>query len=182
MAKLRKEVEDCIPFYPEETPEEGLLPYDSVCNLPYLRACIDETLRLRPPIAYQLPRLVHVPGGTMIADHHIQQGVVVAVPPYSVHRHDGLYKEPDAFKPERWLDEKDPEQIKNLKAYTIPFSQGSRACIGRHIAIVELQILIPSLVRRYDMTLSSPNQQLPIFERFNSNPGPLPIHVKPRNA
>jgi benzoate 4-monooxygenase len=182
LAKLRGEIEEIIPFHTDESAEEALLPYASVCGLPYLRACIDETLRLRPPIAYQLPRLVHAPDGAMIAGHHIQKGTVVAVPTYSVHRHEGLYKEPDAFKPERWLDTSDPDQIQSLKSYIIPFSQGSRACIGRHIAIVELQILISTFVRRYDMALISPVQQLPIFERFNSNPGPLPIHLMLRGS
>lgn len=180
LAKLRNEVEACFPFHGEEDAEEGLLPYSSVCELPYLRACIDETLRLRPPIAYQLPRLVHSPEGATIAGHHVRQGTVVAVPTFSVHRHKDLYKDPDEFMPERWLDTADAEQIKNLKTYTIPFSQGSRACIGRHIAIVELQILVSSLVRRYDMELSYPGKQLETFERFNSNPGPLPIHIRPR--
>lgn len=180
LGKLRDEFDEQLPFNSDEDPESAVSAYSSVSGLPYLRACIDETLRLRPPIAFQLPRLVHAPEGASIAGQHIRQGTVVAVSPYAIHRNKDLYPDPHTFNPDRWLDESDPEQIRRLKAYTIPFSQGSRACIGRHIAIVELQILISTLVRRYDMTLTRLDQPLEIFDRFNSNPGPLPILVRRR--
>lgn len=180
LEKLRREIDEQLPCESDEDPESAISTYSSVSGLPYLRACIDETLRLRPPIAFQLPRLVHAPEGATISGHHIRQGTIVAVSPYSIHRNKNLYPDPDTFNPDRWLDESDQEQVQRLKAYTIPFSQGSRACIGRHIAIVELQILISTLVRRYDMTLSRPDQSLEIFDRFNANPGPLPIHVRKR--
>ena len=178
--KLRHELDEREPFVSDESPQNAVSAYASVSELPYLRACIDETLRLRPPIAFQLPRTVYAPEGATISGHHIRQGTVVAVSPYSIHRNLELYDNPDTFNPDRWLNQADPEQLRRLKSYNIPFSQGSRACIGRHIAIVELQILISTLVRRYDMTLSSPDQPLEIFDRFNANPGPLPIRVKRR--
>lgn len=181
LQKLRHEIDEHIPFASDEDAGDGVSAYASVSELPYLRACIDETLRLRPPIAFQLPRLVHAPEGATISDHHIQQGTVVAVSPYTIHRNKDLYPDPDTFNPDRWIDKSDPEQLRRLRAYTIPFSQGSRACIGRHIAIVELQIMISTLVRRYDMSLSRPGQVLEIFDRFNANPGPLPIRVKRRS-
>jgi cytochrome P450 len=178
--KLRQELDERLPFTLDDEHQNDISAYSSVSDLPYLRACIDETLRLRPPIAFQLPRVVYAPEGAMISGHHIRQGTVVAVSPYSIHRNEDLYPDPDTFNPDRWLNQSDPDQVRRLKLYTIPFSQGSRACIGRHIAIVELQILISTLVRRYDMTLSGPDQPLEIFDRFNANPGPLPIRVKRR--
>ncbi|KAF5630971.1 benzoate 4-monooxygenase cytochrome P450 [Fusarium tjaetaba] len=156
---------------------DGIVSYDSAKDLPYLRACIDESLRLRPPIAYALQRLVVSPQGAIIAGHHIKQGTTVAVSPWTIHRNRKLHKNPDEFDPERWFD---PEQLSNLRRYYIVFSQGPRQCLGRHIAIVELQILIPTLVRRYDMYLADPEMDFVIFDRFNSNPGPLPVKVERR--
>jgi hypothetical protein len=50
-------------------------------------------------------------------------------------------------------------------------------------SIVELQILISTLVSRDDMELKDGlTQKLEIFERFNSNPGPLPIRIQRRQA
>lgn len=65
----------------------------------------------------------------------------------------------------------------NLRAYNIPFSTGWRACIGRHIAIVELQILISTLVWRYDICLEREAQKLDVFNRFHANPGALPVRL-----
>ncbi|KIW28136.1 uncharacterized protein PV07_07818 [Cladophialophora immunda] len=176
MSRLRAEVDSRVsPDDPQE-----ILPYDLVRDLPYLRACIDETLRLRPPIAYPLQRLVVAPEGAIIAGRHIKQGTVVAVPPFSIHRKETVFPEPDRFNPDRWLNKDDPVQLEALRNYYIPFSQGPRACLGRHIAIIELQILISSLVRRYDIQLEREGQELLIFERFNSNPGPLPIRIRRR--
>ncbi len=169
--------------------DQEIVPYDLIIkNLTYLRAVIDETLRLRPPISFALPRRVYAPEGANIAGHHVGQGTIVAVPPYTIHRKASLYSDPEDFKPQRWFQEEgnfDPEkesEIHNLKAYTIPFSQGSRACIGRHIAVVEVQILLATMIRRYDISLVSKDQQLDIFEQFNANPGPLPLIISRRVA
>ncbi|EMT71287.1 Isotrichodermin C-15 hydroxylase [Fusarium odoratissimum] len=156
---------------------DGIVSYDSAKDLPYLRACIDESLRLRPPIAYALQRLVVCPQGAIIAGHHIKQGTTVAVSPWTIHRNRKLYKNPDEFDPERWFD---PEQLSNLRRYYIVFSQGPRQCLGRHIAIVEQQILISTMVRRYNMYLADQEMNFVIFDRFNSNPGPLSVKVERR--
>jgi len=191
LAKLRKEIDSVMPFAAGDHSDfdQEIVPYDLIIkNLTYLRAVIDETLRLRPPISFALPRRVYAPEGANIAGHHVGQGTIVAVPPYTIHRKASLYSDPEDFKPQRWFQEEgnfDPEkesEIHNLKAYTIPFSQGSRACIGRHIAVVEVQILLATMIRRYDISLVSKDQQLDIFEQFNANPGPLPLIISRRVA
>ncbi|KAF2094296.1 cytochrome P450 [Rhizodiscina lignyota] len=174
LAKLRQEVDQALP------PDTMLAPYNLVKDLRYLRACIDETLRLRPPIAYGLQRQVTAPEGITIAGRHFKQGTTVAVPTFAVHRREDLYVDAERYNPDRWLDTSNPQQIKNLVDFTIPFSQGPRACLGRNIAIVEQQILISTLVHRYDFEFVHPEQELKIFERFNSNPGPMPVRVSRR--
>ncbi|KAL2825685.1 cytochrome P450 [Aspergillus pseudoustus] len=161
--------------------EDAIFPYETVKDLPFLRACIDETLRLRPPLAYALPRLVSRP--TTIAGHTVLPGTVVAVSPYSIHRHASLFRDPDAYRPERWVDfdAEFPQQREDLKKYNIVFSQGSRACIGRHLAIVELQILVATFVMRYELELVGGSKAgLEIFDRFNSNPGPMFVGLRRR--
>ncbi|KAI7152456.1 hypothetical protein KC349_g8972 [Hortaea werneckii] len=153
LERLRKEVTSaCADLLTSITDsgEESILPYEAVKDLPFLRACIDESLRLRPPIAYQLPRAVSQP--TKIAGYDIAPGTVVAVD----------------------FDEDFPRQREDLKAYNIVFSQGSRAYIGRHLALVELQILISTLLTRYNLKLAEESvERLEVFERFNSNPGSM---------
>lgn len=158
-ARLRAEVDSAISYTTGENSDldNEIAAYDLIKNPPYLCAVIDETLRLRPPISFVLPRRVFSPEGAVVTGFHIRERTVVAVPPYTIHRKASLYTDPEAFKPERWIREEgdlDPEkerEIDNLKAYTISFSQGSRACIGRHIAVVEVHILLATMVRRYDI-------------------------------
>ncbi|OQV11024.1 hypothetical protein CLAIMM_14930 [Cladophialophora immunda] len=176
--KLREEIDERFP--PSEL--ASIVPYDVVSDAPYLQACIDEALRLRPPIGYALQRLIVDPAGAEVAGHHLKQGTVVAVSPVSIQRHPDLYPEPDRFNPERWLDKENPRQIHDLKAYNLVFSQGPRACLGRHIAMVELHILISSLIRRYDFSLEESAQQLQTLDLFNANPGPLPLLVQRRRS
>ncbi|KAL2421477.1 Cytochrome P450 monooxygenase [Exophiala dermatitidis] len=154
LARLREEVS---PFAPPG--EGGVFAYDDVKDLPSTS-----------PVS--------------IAGHSVLPGTVVAVAPYSIHKHPSLYRDPDAYVPERWIeaDSEFPNQQQDLKQYNIVFSQGSRACIGRHLAIVELQILVPTLIARYNLQLGNLAADLEVKERFNSNPGPMPVIVERRSA
>ncbi|RFU31983.1 hypothetical protein B7463_g4377, partial [Scytalidium lignicola] len=174
--KLRQELDEVLG---EDT---TIVKYDQVKSLPYLRACIDETLRLRPPIAYGLQRKVVKPEGQYIAGRHFKCNTTISVPTFAIHRKDSLYVDPEKYNPGRWLDTDNPQQIENLKNFTIPFSTGPRACLGRNIAIVEQQIMIASIVNRHDFEFVEENQKLEIFERFNSNPGAMPVRIRRRGT
>lgn len=99
MAKLREELAPAMANI-----DDGAAIYSRIKDLKYLRACIDEALRLRPALPPGLPREVPK-GGAQIAGHFIAEGVAVSVPAYTVHRDPQIYPEPEAFKPERWLTE-----------------------------------------------------------------------------
>jgi cytochrome P450 len=53
LEQLREEVDAAL------DPEDVVAPYDKVKHLPYLRACLDESLRLFPPTPHGLPRTTH---------------------------------------------------------------------------------------------------------------------------
>ena len=144
--------------------------FDKLMACPYLRACLDESLRLRPPVAIGLPR-VTPPQGATVCGHFIPGGVTVSVPILEINRHKDLFVRPDDFDPERWFDEK---QLPNLKTYVQPFSIGNRVCIGRNLAMIELTKVVATVVNRYDIELQQ--DDLLFVERFNMNSGPC--HVK----
>lgn len=168
LKRLREELDTVIL-------EAGAIPtYDSLSKLPYLRACIEESLRLRPASSLGLPRIVPA-GGRMIAGRFIEEGVTVSVPTYTLLR-DKVFDEPDRYKPERWLG---ADKDKLMTAH-LPFSIGPRACIGRNIAYFEQYIVLATLVNKYDFELPSDDFELENIERFNSNPGELPMKVQMR--
>ncbi len=100
---------------------------------------VQETLRLRPVISL-VNRTLKAPfefGG-----YELPAGVKVAPCIYLVHRDPEIYPDPDAFKPERFLD--NPPGT-----YTwIPFGGGVRRCLGGAFAQFEMQVVLRELVAR----------------------------------
>jgi hypothetical protein len=82
LVKLRAEIDDTLK---DEDPKMKAAPYAKVRNLPYLKACNDESLRLLPPTGAGLPRETPE-GGATILGQYILGGVTVTVPIFSAHR------------------------------------------------------------------------------------------------
>ncbi|KAL2009213.1 hypothetical protein VTN00DRAFT_7407 [Thermoascus crustaceus] len=179
-AKLREELEPVMAAIVANGESDGAFHYDQVKDLKYLKACIDEALRRRPPVSMGLSREVPK-GGATIAGHFIQEGVSVSVPSFSVHHDPEIFPDPYEYKPERWLEMEGEEKRRALDSF-IPFSTGPRACIGRNLAYFEQQILISTLVHRYDFEMVAPDYVLPTVERLNANPGQFWVRVRRRRA
>ncbi|PWY76985.1 cytochrome P450 [Aspergillus heteromorphus CBS 117.55] len=71
-------------------------------QLSYLRACIEESMRLCPPAPSDLPREV-LPGGLQVGKWHIPAGTVVGVPAYPLHHSEEYFDRPFVYDPSRWL-------------------------------------------------------------------------------
>lgn len=125
LQKLRKEIDAA-------SPGNQIPTYDVMSRLPYLRACIEESLRVRPASSFGLPRIVPA-GGREIAGKFVQEGVIVSVPTYSLLRDESLFKNASQYNPNRWVTD-DAEEKKKMMNSHPPFNTGLRACIGRKIA------------------------------------------------
>lgn len=168
LARLREELDAA-------TGTTEIPSYDALAQLPYLRACVEESLRVRPASSMGLPRVVPK-GGRMIAGKFIDEGVTVSVPTYTLLRSPEAFDNPEEFDPERWISG-DKERMN--KAH-FPFSTGPRACIGRNIAYFEQLLVIATLVKSFDFELETPDYQLRTLERFNSNPDELLLKCRRR--
>lgn len=149
--------------------------YDQLRRLPYLRACIDESMRLRPALSAGMQRENPVQGAT-IAGNHIPGNVFVSVPAFVSHRNPAIYPDPESFIPERWLG----ECGKELQRYNMAFSAGGRVCIGKNIAYIELSMALAALVRRYTFALPSEDWKVQWEEHFNMWPTALPLVLRRR--
>lgn len=114
MKKLRQEVDPIL------ATSDGAAHYEQVKDLPYLRACIDEAMRRRPPVSQGLSREVPK-GGATIAGHYIHEGVSVSVPAFSVHHDPEIFPNPYEYRPERWFEMEGEQKKKALDCF-IPFS------------------------------------------------------------
>src|SRR5918999_4115093 len=109
----------------------------------YLTAVIYEALRRRPVLPQAEPRLVKKP--IRLGDWDYEPGVVLAASGWLVHHDPDIYPDPFAFRPERFVDEQPG-------TYTwIPFGGGRRRCLGASFALMEMKIVIPAVLRAYEL-------------------------------
>lgn len=125
---------------------------ERLARLPFLNACIRETLRLLPPANGKTAQRT-APSGT-IAGLYIPAGTIVSADLYTIQRSPEYFIDPATFRPERWLDSGESTEFKadNPTAYR-PFLIGSRACIGRHMAQQSIRLIVAKLLWMYDFEL-----------------------------
>ncbi|KAI0485705.1 cytochrome P450 [Xylaria cf. heliscus] len=122
----------------------------------YLRACIDESMRMSPPIAGTLWREQIVgsdadAGPLLIDGHIIPPGTHVGVNIYALHHNEEYFPEPFTFKPERFLSGDVQGGEQSRKAFA-PFSLGARGCMGRSMAYLELSLIAAKILWHFDVT------------------------------
>jgi cytochrome P450 len=79
---------------------------------------------------------------------HAPKQTVISMSNWFMHRDPTAFPDPDRFDPERWLDS-DPSAVRLRERYLVPFSRGSRMCIGQALAMCELYVTIGTLFRRF---------------------------------
>ncbi|CAM1508744.1 Fc.00g055920.m01.CDS01 [Cosmosporella sp. VM-42] len=179
MKKLRTEIDLALDAGEQDDAEnmseyyeDGVIPYDRLKHLPYLRACLDESLRLFPPTVHGLLRLTPEVGMNIVGDY-VPGGVSVMMSALTAHRDPAVFPDGDSFIPERWLG----EAGKALQPYFLSFSAGARGCIGRNISYLEQTVAVGTLLRRYEFALESPDWELKRLETLNWILGEMPVKV-----
>ncbi|KAJ5168628.1 uncharacterized protein N7482_004222 [Penicillium canariense] len=168
--RLQQELDGAIDSHTE------IANYSKVRELPFLRRCIDEGMRLHSTSAIGLPRIVAAPGPGVDFDRfHFPPGTVLSVPSYTIHHMAEIWGEDvEEFKPDRWL-KLTPRQ----KLCFNPFSYGPRACVGQNVAIMELQLIIGTLFHRYEFALYQ--SVLESHEGFSKKPKDCYAGIKLRS-
>ena len=106
----------------------GEVTIESTQQLPYLHAVIEEVLRIYPPAALSLSRIVPH-GGAVICGNLVPSGTSVGVTSWAATHSPSNFTDPELFAPERWLD--DPHFAADDRAASQPFSIGGRNCLGK---------------------------------------------------
>jgi cytochrome P450 len=129
----------------------GLISWNDSQTLPYLDACIKEALRMHPAAGLPLERVTPAQGAE-ICGEHIPGGTIVGCSAWVLHRRPEVFgDDADYYRPERWL-EADKERLKVMNATMFHFGAGSRTCIGKNISLLEIYKLVPSFLRRFEVT------------------------------
>lgn len=169
LAKMRAEVDTVL---------GGRDPgFEDVPKLVYLRQVVDETLRLRGPVAMS--------ARTALADDEllgvrVRAGDVVMPFFWAAHRHRDFWKEPAKFDPERFTPAN--SQGREPWSYT-PFSAGQRQCIGTMFSLVETVVLLAQLLRRFELEVGPELSQVKPLAMVTVRPDrPVLISLKARTG
>ncbi|RDW67495.1 uncharacterized protein DSM5745_09361 [Aspergillus mulundensis] len=134
------------------------ITFTSVSKLPYLDACVKESLRLHPPTPGALPRAVPE-SGAVIAGRWVPGGTRVYVTILASTQFSANFHQPDLFCPERWLEGSGAEFSKDNRAAYQPFWFGQRNCIGLEMAQLVSRLIICKLLYNFDVEAVSDLEQ-----------------------
>ncbi|KAJ0423676.1 cytochrome P450 [Aspergillus carlsbadensis] len=136
---------------------------------PFLNSCINEALRLYPPIPGNVQRLTP-PGGTTIAGRFIPGDTIVSTPTYAIHRDSRNFPNPHAFIPARWSNPDSP--LVTWKDAFNPFLMGLYSCVGKPLALLEMRMCLASLVSAYSFRFpDAAAQQYAMKDLFDGENG-----------
>ncbi|KAF9882768.1 hypothetical protein FE257_005303 [Aspergillus nanangensis] len=121
----------------------------ALARMKYLNACIEEGLRLYPPVPVGLPRIVP-DEGLVVCGEHMPGKTALSVNHWATYHDAENFKRPNEFIPERWFSD---EFATDNKAALQPFSFGPRNCLGKNLAYHELRIILAKVLYHFDLSL-----------------------------
>eukprot|EP01039_Chlorochromonas_danica_P001053 gene1053-1141_t len=176
--RLWKEVTSCDPFLERHTDTT----IDQILSLlPLAQAVTKEVLRLQPPVALLSFQLEDDFESFRFANGlEVEAGEEVWVNFYGLMHKPNVYHRPDAFDPDRWLQEKDETQRRKLHEHWLPFGYGPRICPGMNLALTEATIALALLVSKFHIELAIPLDESQRISLLLTNTS-FPLKLIPRD-
>ncbi|RDB27710.1 hypothetical protein Hypma_003304 [Hypsizygus marmoreus] len=128
----------------------------ALMRLPYLDACVQEALRIMAPGPFGPPRSSGE-SGTVIEGTWIPPNTTLHMPVYAMQRDSANFGLGDQYLPERWLDSTDERKDKSIESQPfnrdafVPFSAGYSSCVGKHLALQNIKILLAHIMHEFDV-------------------------------
>ena len=123
--------------------DHSTINHETIKDMHYLEATIEESLRLCPPITEHDRQCTR---DTVVNGIKIPAGTRMQFPTYAAHFDEDFFPEPTQFRPERFLKENADQII----PYTWrPFGGGNRVCIGQRFAIIEIKIFMAKMLSKF---------------------------------
>lgn len=147
---------------------------EDVTKLEYTAQVVKETLRLYPA-GWILGRTATV--DATLRGYPVRKGDFLGVSPFVAHRLEESWPDPDRFDPERFAGDKSNS---NRNFTYFPFGAGPHMCIGIHLALVEMQIVLAMFARRASLVVEKPEDVRMTSRLTLQVAGGLPVRVELR--
>ncbi|EDL96333.1 cytochrome P450, subfamily 24 [Rattus norvegicus] len=164
--RLLQEVQSVLPD--NQTPRA-----EDLRNMPYLKACLKESMRLTPSVPFTT-RTLDKP--TVLGEYALPKGTVLTLNTQVLGSSEDNFEDSHKFRPERWL-----QKEKKINPFAhLPFGIGKRMCIGRRLAELQLHLALCWIIQKYDIvaTDNEPVEMLHLGILVPSRE--LPIAFRPR--
>jgi cytochrome P450 len=127
---------------------QGRAPrFEDLPQLVYTERVVQESMRLFPP-AWGFER--QAIDDDVVGGFEVRRGDMVAICPYTLHRHPSYWDNPEGFDPDRFAPERGEGRPRC--AY-LPFGDGARVCIGKGFAMMEAKLLLAMIAQRFRLPL-----------------------------
>ena len=160
-------------------------------SLDYLNAVVLETLRLYPSAAFTRAsdEDTYLAGGKYL----IPAGTEILIVPYIIHRDERYWENPNAFLPERFLNEEIDRNSEDFRANSLqsrigricakkaylPFSLGPRNCVGRPLALLEMRVVLIKLLQKFTFKIPRNDESYNSVPWFQLTLNPMGIKLIP---
>lgn len=151
---------------------EAADPMELIRQLGYIQQCIEESMRLFPPV-YVIDRVSLEEEA--LGGRTFPKGTTWLLSITELHRHPGMWSDPEVFRPERFV----PEDRKAYSEQYYPFGAGPRMCIGNNFAMYEMVLTVGWLLQQYQ--ISSPQASLEVNPLISLKPGKVPVRLESRS-
>jgi len=138
-------------------PWNSVIPDSEARGLKYLQSIIKEGLRIFPPAVGLVSKVVPSTGDTW-RGVSLPAGTKVGYCAWGIMRNPEVWgDDADEFRPERWLETEDGERLMEMEAtLELVFGMGRWQCLGRNVALMELNKVFVELLRRFEFVLYHP--------------------------
>ena len=155
--------------------------YDDMINLPLLRMCLAETLRMYPEPPLLIRRALEddvLPKGGAKSSTFIPKGTDIFISTWNIHRSPEFWDNPNVYDPDRFSrnfsnpNQPDwggyipgsgkqlyPNEVHSDFAF-LPFGGGSRKCVGDQFAMMESITTIALILRKFELKLAIPAEEV----------------------
>jgi cytochrome P450 len=128
-------------------------PYN---QCPFLDACIDETLRLWPPVPSGLQVVTPSQGLDISKAHRLPPNTILSAPTYALHRDPVNFSSPDDYQPARWLSRKGTNKSHHNTDAFVPFGYGHAVkTLEESVVRLQCRAILARFFQSYDITLAT---------------------------